>query len=179
MVYIFCPINKKLKGSIRRKVLGGINASYLYFGAAGSTFAFHYEDAELFSISFLHTGSPKIWYCIHLDDTDKLLDYLRKHLSANSKDCPAFPMHKNIILSPELLDRLHIRYTKYVCLSLFKLSFLKIQIQNPGEFIVTFPRGLHFGLNTGENLAEAANFATYQWLAIGKYTIKVRSNLKF
>ena len=40
--------------------------------------------------------------------------------------------------------------------------------QEPGEFIVTFPRCYHFGFNYGANIAESVNFATPDWLEIGR-----------
>ena len=39
----------------------GINKSFLYVGGKYSMFSLHLEDFMLFSISFLHEGSPKIW----------------------------------------------------------------------------------------------------------------------
>ena len=41
-------------------------------------------------------------------------------------------------------------------------------IQNPGEFIVTFPRGYHAGFNAGLNLCEAVNFCPPDWFPIGR-----------
>ncbi len=53
-------------------------------------------------------------------------------------------------------------------------------VQEPGQFMVTFPRAFHSGFSHGWNCAEAVNFASLDWLAYGAEAVqhycKVRSD---
>jgi [histone H3]-trimethyl-L-lysine9/36 demethylase len=41
-------------------------------------------------------------------------------------------------------------------------------VQRPGDYVVTFPQGYHFGFNVGYNTNEARNYATPRWINWGK-----------
>jgi hypothetical protein len=44
--------------------LKGVNSSYLYFGMWRALFAWHTEDMDLYSVNYLHTGAPTVWYFV-------------------------------------------------------------------------------------------------------------------
>lgn len=69
-------------------------------------------------------------------------------------NCPQFLRHKSFLASPRVLASSGIVLNRVV--------------QLPGEFILTYPKGYHSGFNLGFNCAESVNFATEQWLPLGK-----------
>ncbi|KAJ8406365.1 hypothetical protein AAFF_G00305960 [Aldrovandia affinis] len=132
----------------------GVNTPYLYFGMWKTTFAWHTEDMDLYSINYLHFGEPKSWYCVPPEHGKRLERLAKGFFPGSSQNCEAFLRHKMTLISPSILRK-------------YGIPFEKIT-QEAGEFMITFPYGYHAGFNHGFNCAESTNFATQRWIEYGK-----------
>ncbi|XP_067839747.1 lysine-specific demethylase 4C-like isoform X6 [Heptranchias perlo] len=132
----------------------GVNTPYLYFGMWKTTFAWHTEDMDLYSINYLHFGEPKSWYAIPPEHGKRLERLAQGFFPSSSQGCDAFLRHKMTLISPSILKKYGIPFDKIT--------------QEAGQFMITFPYGYHAGFNHGFNCAESTNFATIRWLDYGK-----------
>lgn len=133
----------------------GVNSAYLYCGMWKSSFAWHLEDMDLYSINYIHFGAPKCWYSISQRDKDKFFSLMCDIWPEEFKNCREFLRHKTFHVSPALLATHGIRVNRL--------------IHYEHEFVLTFPYGYHSGFNFGYNCAESVNFATKDWLPLGKH----------
>ena len=134
--------------------IGGVTTPMTYFGMWKAFFAWHKEDLDLYSINYLHTGAPKVWYCVPPSESEKFDAMARQLFPELAADCSQFLRHKNVLISPSLLRTFNIQYVQAV--------------QQPGDFIVINTQAYHSGYNLGYNIAEAVNFALEDWLEIGR-----------
>ncbi|CAG0887835.1 unnamed protein product [Cyprideis torosa] len=132
----------------------GVNTPYLYFGMWKTSFPWHTEDMDLYSINYLHFGEPKFWYAVPPDHGRRLERMAQGFFTTQHHLCPAFLRHKMTVISPNILNKYYIPYNKIA--------------QQPGEFMITFPYGYHAGFNHGFNCAESTNFALPRWVEYGK-----------
>ncbi|KAK4878252.1 hypothetical protein RN001_010758 [Aquatica leii] len=132
----------------------GVNTAYLYFGMWKTTFPWHTEDMDLYSINFLHFGAPKTWYAIPPEHGRRLERLANGFFPGSYQTCQAFLRHKMTLISPQILKQYSIPYNKIT--------------QEQGEIMITFPYGYHAGFNHGFNCAESTNFACPRWVEYGK-----------
>jgi jumonji domain-containing protein 2 len=133
----------------------GVSTPYLYFGMFRSTFAWHTEDCDLASVNFLHFGAPKRWYAIPPAARARFETVVRGLLPDLFRTCPEFLRHKELLISPQLLEAHAIpvvRATQYA-----------------GEFMLNYPGAYPAGFNFGFNAAESTNFATRAWIGVGAH----------
>ncbi|XP_075896722.1 lysine-specific demethylase 4B isoform X2 [Nelusetta ayraudi] len=135
-------------------VIEGVNTPYLYFGMWKTTFAWHTEDMDLYSINYLHFGQSKSWYAVPPEHGKRLERLAQGFFPGSSQGCDAFLRHKMTLISPSILKKYSIPFDRVT--------------QNEGEFMITFPYGYHAGFNHGFNCAESTNFATLRWVDYGK-----------
>ncbi|KAG7967726.1 hypothetical protein I3843_08G114000 [Carya illinoinensis] len=139
--------------------ISGVLVPWLYIGMCFSSFCWHVEDHHLYSLNYLHWGAPKIWYGVPGTNACKLEEAMRKNLPDLFEEQPDL-LHKLVTqLSPAILKSEGVPV--YRC------------IQNPGEFVLTFPRAYHSGFNCGFNCAEAVNVAPVDWLPHGQIAVEL------
>ncbi|KAK9061393.1 hypothetical protein SSX86_018574 [Deinandra increscens subsp. villosa] len=152
----------KLPGSLlsyESSDISGVLVPWLYIGMCFSSFCWHVEDHHLYSMNYMHFGASKMWYAVPGKDAIKLEAAMRKNLPNLFAEQPDL-LHKLVTqLSPSII--------KSEGVPVFRC------IQNPGEFIVTFPRAYHSGFNCGFNCAEAVNVAPVDWLPHGHNAIEL------
>ncbi|KAJ0243942.1 lysine-specific demethylase ELF6 [Hirschfeldia incana] len=158
-------------GSVTRFMpddIPGVTSPMVYIGMLFSWFAWHVEDHELHSMNYLHTGSPKTWYAVPGDYALDFEEVIRKNSYGRNIDQLAALTQlgeKTTLVSPEMIVSSDIPCCRLV--------------QNPGEFVVTFPRSYHVGFSHGFNCGEAANFGTPQWLSVAKEAAVRRAAMNY
>ncbi|KAK4802792.1 hypothetical protein SAY86_000995 [Trapa natans] len=148
----------KLEGSILRKVhhnIAGVMVPWLYVGMLFSAFCWHYEDHCFYSMNYLHWGEPKCWYGVPGSACDAFEKVMRRTLPDLFDAQPDLLFQLVTMLNPSVLQQNGVPVYNI--------------IQEPGDFVITFPRAFHSGFNFGLNCAEAVNFAPADWIPHGGF----------
>lgn len=148
----------KLQGSMLQAVhnnIAGVMVPWLYIGMLFSSFCWHFEDHCFYSINYLHWGEPKCWYSVPGCEAQAFEQVMRKSLPDLFDAQPDLLFQLVTMLNPSVLQENGVPvYTV---------------LQEPGNFVITFPRSFHGGFNLGLNCAEAVNFAPADWFPHGGF----------
>ncbi|KAK9144894.1 hypothetical protein Sjap_004797 [Stephania japonica] len=146
----------KLQGSMLRAVrdnINGVTLPWLYIGMMFSSFCWHFEDHCFYSMNYLHWGEAKCWYSVPGSEAQAFEQVMRNSLPDLFDAQPDLLFQLVTMLNPSVLQDNGVPvYTV---------------LQEPGNFVITFPRSYHGGFNFGLNCAEAVNFAPADWLPYG------------
>ncbi|KAH6777584.1 transcription factor jumonji domain-containing protein [Perilla frutescens var. frutescens] len=148
----------RLQGSMLRTVhqnIAGVMVPWLYLGMIFSAFCWHFEDHCFYSMNYHHWGEPKCWYSVPGNEAHAFEKVMRSSLPDLFEAQPDLLFQLVTMLNPSVLQE------KGVPVILFW--------QEPGNFVITFPRSYHGGFNLGLNCAEAVNFAPADWLPHGGF----------
>ncbi|ESQ45714.1 hypothetical protein EUTSA_v10010066mg [Eutrema salsugineum] len=140
-----------------KEEIPGVTSPMVYIAMMFSWFAWHVEDHDLHSLNYLHMGAGKTWYGVPKDAAVAFEEVVRVHgYGGELNPLVTFSTlgEKTTVMSPEVFVRAGIPCCRLV--------------QNPGEFVVTFPGAYHSGFSHGFNFGEASNIATPQWLRMAK-----------
>ncbi|KZV31546.1 lysine-specific demethylase 5B-like [Dorcoceras hygrometricum] len=148
----------RLQGSMLQSVhhnIAGVMVPWLYVGMLFSSFCWHFEDHCLYSMNYLHWGEPKCWYSVPGNEAQSFEKVMRDSLPDLFEAQPDLLFQLVTMLNPSVL--------------LAKGVPVCSILQEPGNFVITFPRSYHGGFNFGLNCAEAVNFAPADWLPHGGF----------
>ncbi|KAF4403837.1 hypothetical protein CsatB_003771 [Cannabis sativa] len=148
----------KLKGSVLRAVhhnIAGVMVPWLYIGMLFSSFCWHFEDHCFYSMNYHHWGEPKCWYSVPGNEADAFEKVMRNCLPDLFDAEPDLLFQLVTMLNPSVLQEKGVPVYSV--------------LQEPGNFVITFPRSYHGGFNLGLNCAEAVNFAPADWLPHGRF----------
>eukprot|EP00890_Picochlorum_soloecismus_P002883 jgi/Picsp_1/3596/NSC_06433-R1_probable lysine-specific demethylase jmj14-like len=134
-------------------LITGVMIPWCYVGSCLSSFCWHIEDHALYSVNYLHIGSPKVWYGVPSTATKAFEQAMKDALPHLFEASPSLLYQLITHLSPNELKKRGV--------PVFRV------IHQANSFVVTMPNAYHSGFNTGFNCAEAVNFAAPDWLPFG------------
>lgn len=148
----------KLQGSMLRAVhhnIAGVMVPWLYIGMLFSSFCWHFEDHCFYSMNYHHWGEPKCWYSVPGSEASAFEKVMRNSLPDLFDAQPDLLFQLVTMLNPSVLQEHNVPVYSV--------------LQEPGNFVITFPKSYHGGFNFGLNCAEAVNFAPADWLPYGGF----------
>jgi hypothetical protein len=131
----------------------GLSQPFLYIGSTFSSTCWHVEDNFLYSATYQHMGAPKMWYAAPAAAAEAVENSFKEAVPDLFAKQPDMILRLVTMLPPSTLRNDGV--------PLFRIE------QNPGEFIITFPKCYHAQVDCGFNVSEKVNFAPPDWLSHG------------
>ena len=153
-----CAKGSLLKYLKEDGLISGVMVPWLYVGSCLSAFCWHIEDHGLYSVNYLHMGSPKVWYSVPAWAGSAFENAMRDALPHLFEANHSLLYSLVTMLSPQELVKRGVPVYRTV--------------HEAGSFIITMPNCYHSGFNTGFNCAEAVNFAAPEWLPYGSLIVE-------
>ncbi|CAH8390601.1 unnamed protein product [Eruca vesicaria subsp. sativa] len=108
------------------------------------------EEERLYSLCYLHTGAPRVWYSVAGCHHHKFKAFMESFVPKMSGEQLKKSYDSVMAMSPYALHMEGIPVTRCV--------------QNRGQYVILFPGTYYSAVDCGFNCLEIANFATLDWL---------------
>ncbi|XP_017881507.1 protein Jumonji [Ceratina calcarata] len=139
-------------GSVLRALgpIMGVTVPTLHVGMLFSACCWYRDPHGLPWIEYLHTGAKKIWYGIPDEHNNNFREALSKMVPRYCKNKTIWLPSDTAMVPPELLVRNGVSLCQTV--------------QEPGQFIIVFPKAFTSSICTGYVVSESVYFAQSSWL---------------
>ncbi|KAL6261415.1 hypothetical protein P5V15_006509 [Pogonomyrmex californicus] len=147
-------------GSVLRALgpLMGVTVPTLHVGMLFSACCWYRDPHGLPWIEYLHTGAKKIWYGIPDEYNNNFREALSKMVPQYCKNKTIWLPSDTAMVPPELLVSNGVPLCQIV--------------QEPGQFIIVFPKAFTSSICTGYVVSESVYFAQSSWLETAEQVFK-------
>ncbi|KAK3912774.1 Protein Jumonji [Frankliniella fusca] len=139
-------------GSVLRSLgsIIGVTVPTLHFGMVFTTCCWYRDPHGLPWIEYLHTGAKKIWYGIPEHGSEKFRSAMQEVAPHYVRKKALWLASDTAMIPPNMLTERKVPLCRTV--------------QEPGQFIVVFPRAHTSSVATGYIVSESVSFAPPSWL---------------
>lgn len=159
------PWNLKVLTNNHRTILrsigqvAGVTVPTLHVGMLFSACCWYRDPHGLPWIEYIHTGGTKIWYGVPEEQSDNFRSAFTSLVPTHCQNKTVWLPCDTAMVPPHMLtDR--------------GVSLCRTE-QEPGQFVIVFPRAYTSSLCTSYTISESVYFATVSWLDTGKEDFKV------
>lgn len=128
----------------------GVTVPTLHVGMVFSACCWYRDPHRLPWIEYLHTGAHKIWYGIPDSMSERFHDTMRKLVPNYCRNKSIWLPSDTVMVPPKLLVENGVSLCRTV--------------QEPGQFVVVFPKVFTSSVSTGYVVSESVYFAPAHWL---------------